>query len=169
MNRYEDFWCVIKEFFDYFFNYFNIKNVFLKINFLKVYENINCYEEVLIILFKLKERKIFIVILFNVLISMLNKVIKNFKIDFYIDYCFFVDILKIYKFYFIVYNLVLEKYDFNKNEILFIFFNSWDVVGVKSFGFNVFWVNCFNNNKEEVLLFKCDIELSLLINLLIII
>ncbi|OOM05896.1 haloacid dehalogenase type II [Clostridium saccharobutylicum] len=164
MNRYEDFWCVTEESLDYSLNYFNIKNDSLKINLLKAYENISCYEEVPTILSKLKERKISTAILSNASTIMLNKAIKNSKIDFYIDSCFSVDTLKIYKPHPTVYNLVLEKYNLNKNEILFISSNSWDVAGAKSFGFNVSWINRFNS-KEEVLPFKCDIELSSLTNL----
>lgn len=164
MNRYEDFWCVTEESLDYTLNCFNIKNASLKINLLKAYKNINCYEEVPTVLSKLKERKISTVILSNASPIMLNNVVKNSKIDSCIDFCFSVDTLKIYKPHPTVYNLVLEKYDLNKNEILFISSNSWDVAGAKSFGFNVSWINRFNS-KEEFLPFKSDIELNSLIDL----
>ena len=78
--------------------------------------------------------------------------------------CFSVDNLKIYKPHPTVYNLVLEQYDLNKNEILFVSSNSWDVAGAKSFGFNVSWINRFNN-KKEVLPFESDIELKSLMDL----
>lgn len=164
MNRYEDFWCVTNESLDYALDYFNIKNEFLKINLLKAYENINCYEEVPTTLSKLKERGISTAILSNASPSMLHMAIKTSNIDFYIDSCFSANHLKIYKPHPTVYNLVLEKYDLNKNEILFVSSNSWDVAGAKSFGFNVSWINRFNN-KKEVLPFKSDIELKSLIDL----
>ena len=164
MNRYENFWCVTEESLDYALDYFNIKNEFFKINLLKAYENINCYEEVPTTLSKLKERGLSTAILSNASPSMLHMAIKNSKIDFHIDSCFSVDNLKIYKPHPTVYNLVLEKYDLNKNEILFVSSNSWDVAGAKSFGFNVCWINRFNN-KKEVLPFKSDIELKSLIDL----
>lgn len=164
MNRYEDFWCVTEESLDYALDYFNIKNESLKINLLKAYENINCYEEVPNALSKLKERGISTAILSNASHSMLHVAIKNSKIDSYIDSCFSAHHLKIYKPHPTVYNLVLEKYDLNKNEILFVSSNSWDVAGAKSFGFNVSWINRFNS-KKEVLPFKSDIELESLIDL----
>ena len=164
MNRYDDFWCVTEESLDYALDYFNIKNDFLKINLLKAYENINCYEEVPTTLSKLKERGISTAILSNASPSMLHVAIKNSKIDSLIDSCFSAHHLKIYKPHPTVYNLVLEEYDLNKNEILFVSSNSWDVAGAKSFGFNVSWINRFNN-KKEVLPFEADIELKSLMDL----
>lgn len=164
MNRYDDFWCVTEESLDYALDYFNIKNDFLKITLLKAYENINCYEEVPTTLSKLKERGISTAILSNASPNMLHMAIKNSKIDSHIDSCLSVDSLKIYKPHPTVYNLILEKYDLNKNEILFVSSNSWDVAGAKSFGFNVSWINRFNNRKE-VLPFESDIELKSLLDL----
>jgi 2-haloacid dehalogenase len=164
MNRYDDFWHVTEESLDYALDYFNIKNEFLKIDLLKAYEHINCYEEVPTTLSKLKERGISTAILSNASPNMLHMAIKNSKIDSYIDSCISADSLKIYKPHPTVYNLILEKYDLNKNEILFISSNSWDVAGAKSFGFNVSWINRFNN-KKEVLPFEADIELKSLMDL----
>eukprot|EP00831_Metopus_contortus_P050234 TRINITY_DN4226_c0_g1_i1.p3 TRINITY_DN4226_c0_g1~~TRINITY_DN4226_c0_g1_i1.p3 ORF type:complete len:166 (-),score=16.33 TRINITY_DN4226_c0_g1_i1:132-629(-) len=87
MNRYEDFWCITKESLDYALDYFNIKNEFLKINLLKAYENIDCYEEVPTILSKLKEKGISTAILSNASPNMLHMAIKNSKIDSLIDCC----------------------------------------------------------------------------------
>lgn len=164
MNRYEDFWHITKESLDYTMDYFNIKDEFLKSKLLSTYENINCYEEVPEVLSKLKERKISTAILSNASPNMLNKAVNNSKIDQYIDNSFSADSLKIYKPYPSVYNLVIEKYNLKKNEILFISCNTWDISGAKSFGFNVSWINRFNG-KKEVLPFKPDIELKSLIEL----
>ncbi|WP_315067321.1 HAD hydrolase-like protein [uncultured Clostridium sp.] len=60
----------------------------------------------------------------------------------------FANHLKIYKPHPTVYNLVLEQYNLNKNEILFVSSNSFAVAGAKSFGFNVSWANRFNNKKR---------------------
>lgn len=131
---------------------------------MKKIENINCYEEIPAALSKLKERGLSTAILSNASPSMLHMAIRNSKIDFLIDSCFSVDNLKIYKPHPTVYNLVLEEYDLNKNEILFVSSNSWDVAGAKSFGYNVCWINRFNN-KKEVLPFKSDIEFKSLMDL----
>ncbi|MGN0143821.1 MAG: haloacid dehalogenase type II [Clostridium sp.] len=144
MNRYDDFWRITEESLDYALDYFNIKNDLLKTNLLKAYENINCYEEVPAALSKLKERGISTAILSNATPNMLYMAIKNSKINSLINSCLSVDNLKIYKPHPSVYNLILEKYDLNKNEILFVSSNSWDVAGAKSFGFNVSWINRYN-------------------------
>lgn len=165
MDRYDNFWCVTKDSLDYALNYFNITNDTLKSNLLKSYENISCYEEVPTTLSNLKSKNISASILSNATPKMLNAAIKNSKIDFFIDSCISIDKLKIYKPHPTVYNLILEKYNLNKDEILFISSNSWDVAGAKSFGFNVAWINRFNN-KKEVLPFEANIELKSLTDLL---
>ncbi|PJI10466.1 MULTISPECIES: haloacid dehalogenase type II [Clostridium] len=164
MSRYEDFWYITKESLDYAMDYFNIKDEDLKLELLNTYENINCYEEVSEVLSELKTRKISTAILSNASPDMLSKAVKNSKIDEYIDNSFSADSLKIYKPYTSVYNLVIEKYNLKKNEVLFISCNTWDVVGAKSFGFNVSWINRFNG-KKEVLPFEPDIEFKSLIEL----
>ena len=164
MNRYEDFWYITKEALDYAMDYFNIKDEFLKSKLLDTYENINCYEEVPEVLSELKERKISTAILSNASPNMLNKAVKNSKLDQYIDISFSADSLKIYKPYSSVYNLVMDKYNLTKNEILLISCNTWDISGAKSFGFNVSWINRFNG-KKEVLSFEPDIEFKSLIEL----
>ncbi|WP_058953643.1 haloacid dehalogenase type II [Clostridium tyrobutyricum] len=165
MNRYEDFWYITKESLEYAMDFFDIKDEFLKSKLLNTYENINCYEEIPEVLSELKERKISTAILSNASPNMLNKAVKNSKIDQYIDNSLSADSLKIYKPYSSVYNLVVEKCNLVKNEILFISCNTWDVVGAKSFGFNVAWINRFNG-KKEVLPFEPDIEFKSLIELL---
>ncbi|WP_268038715.1 HAD-IA family hydrolase [Clostridium estertheticum] len=80
--------------------------------------------------------------------NMLNKAVENSKINQYIDHIFSADSLKMYKPYPSVYNLVSKKYNVANDEILFISCNTWDVAGVKSFGFNVFGINRFNGKKE---------------------
>lgn len=96
--------------------------------------------------------------------NMLDVTIKNSKLDCYIDACLSIDRLKIYKPHPSVYNLILEKFNVNKNEVLFISSNSWDIAGAKSFGFNVAWINHFNN-KKEFLELQPDIKLKSLIDL----
>lgn len=164
MNRYTDFWCVTKESLDFALNYFNIKNDSLRTNLLKSYENISCYNEAPSTLSKLKEKNIQTAILSNATPNMLDVTIKNSKLDCYIDACLSIHGLKIYKPHPSVYNLILEKFNLNKNEVLFISSNSWDIAGAKSFGFNVAWINRFNN-KKEFLELQPDIELKSLIDL----
>ena len=164
MDRYEDFWYITKESLDYAMDYFNIKDEHLKLKLLNTYESINCYEEVPQVLSELKEKKISTAILSNASLNMLNKAVENSKIDQYIDKSFSADSIKIYKPYSGVYNLITEKYNLAKNEILFISCNTWDIAGAKSFGFNVSWINRFNG-KKEVLPYKPDIEFKSLTEL----
>lgn len=165
MKRYDNFGCITEESLDYALNYFNIKNDCLRTNLLKSYENISCYKEVPDVLSKLKQKGIQRSILSNATAEMLTIAINNSNINSYIDSCLTVDNIKMYKPDPAVYNLVLEKYHVNKNQILFISSNSWDISGAKSFGFNVAWINRLNNAKEA-LPFKPDVELKSLPDLL---
>jgi 2-haloacid dehalogenase len=40
-----------------------------------------------------------------------------------------------------VYQLALQRMKLQKEKILFVSSKSWDVVGAKSFGFKVCWIN----------------------------
>jgi 2-haloacid dehalogenase len=51
------------------------------------------------------------------------------------------DSVKLYKPSPRVYQLALERTGFRKDEILFVSSNSFDVLGARSFGFNVCWIN----------------------------
>lgn len=164
MNRYDDFWSVTQQSLDYALDYFKIDDDTLKVNLLKSYEHISCYKEVPEALAKLAEKSITRIILSNASENMLNVAIKNSKISSLLDLCLTVDNLKIYKPHPSVYNSVLEKYKVEKDEILFISSNSWDVAGAKSFGFNVAWINR-GNNKKEIMPFECDVELSSLLDI----
>ena len=96
---------------------------------------------------------------------MLTTAINNSNLNAFIDTYLSVDSRKIYKPHPTVYQLILEKYNLSKDEVLFISSNSWDVSGAKSFGFNVAWINRLNNQKD-LLTFEADIELISLIDLI---
>ena len=57
------------------------------------------------------------------------------------------DQVKIFKPDFRVYNLVLESFTRDKNEILFVSSNGWDVASAAGFGFKSVWVN---RNSEPI-------------------
>ncbi|MFZ5944878.1 MAG: HAD-IA family hydrolase [Bacillota bacterium] len=61
-----------------------------------------------------------------------------------------VDEVKTYKPAPRVYELVTEKFGVSSQEVLFHSSNAWDVAGAASFGFNVAWINRFNNTKETL-------------------
>lgn len=49
-----------------------------------------------------------------------------------------------------VYELGVRKLGVAKEHIGFVSSNSWDAVGAKSYGFQVFWINRFNRSQEQL-------------------
>jgi len=49
-----------------------------------------------------------------------------------------------------VYQLAVDFFGADKNEILFVSSNAWDIAGAKSFGFKVGWINRFNQPAERL-------------------
>lgn len=46
------------------------------------------------------------------------------------------------------YSFVLKQLVVDREEVLFIFSNGWDISGAKNFGFQTAWINCANLPEE---------------------
>ena len=64
-----------------------------------------------------------------------------------------------------VYDLPINKYNIEKNEVLFLSANTWDVSGAGNYGYNTVWVNR-NNNIFDKLDFEPNKQISNLSELL---
>ena len=76
--------------------------------------------------------------------------------------------LEIYKPDSKVYDMPIKKYQIQKDEVVFLSANTWDVSGGGNYGYNSIWVNR-NNNIFDNLDFKPNSEiknLSELINII---
>lgn len=71
-------------------------------------------------------------------------------LDKYVDHVLTADEAKIYKPHPSSYTIILEKLGVNREEVLFVSSNSWDVAGAKSFGFHAAWVNRNNKPMDEL-------------------
>ena len=49
-----------------------------------------------------------------------------------------------------VYQIAVDFLGINKNEILFVSSNAWDITGAKSFGFSTGWINRCNKPFEQL-------------------
>jgi 2-haloacid dehalogenase len=85
--------------------------------------------------------------------------VSNTSLDKYLDDILRVDVLKTYKPKPEVYNMSAKKLCVNKEYILFVSSNGWDITGAKAFGFVVGWVNRLNKPCKK-LGFKPDYVVS---------
>jgi 2-haloacid dehalogenase len=112
------------------------------------YLHLNCYKEVHEVLKQIQNHQM--AIFSNGTLDMLNSLVQNTGLDPYISDVLSVDEAKVYKPAPRAYTLVLDKLKLEREQILFVSANAWDVVGAKSFGFHVAWVNRGNQTFAEL-------------------
>ncbi len=89
-------------------------------------------------------------ILSNGTLEMLRKGAAKTGLNTYLDFIISVDEIGIYKPAPEVYELAQQKTNANLSQILFFSSNQWDVSGASCFGFEVAWVNQYDETKEEL-------------------
>ena len=90
---------------------------------------------------------------------------KNNNLENLFDDIFSVEQVGVYKPDFRVYNIPIKKYRIQKNEVIFLSSNTWDVSGGGNYGYNSIWVNR-NNNIFDNLDFATKHEIKSLYDLL---
>ena len=103
------------------------------------------FKEVPEVLKLLKERDLKLAILSNGTPTLLNQLVKSNNLDNLFDDLFSIEEVGIYKPDSKVYDLPVQKYNIQKNEVAFLSANTWDVSGGGNYGFNSIWVNRNNN------------------------
>lgn len=106
--------------------------------------DLNYYKEIPKALANLRDKNIDVGILSNGNDNMLMPLIDNSELGGYIDTLISVNEIKQYKPSAASYALVLEYYHMNREDILFVSSNSWDITGASNFGFDTAWVNRTN-------------------------
>ena len=155
MNEYDSFWKITKDSLEYAMNSLSMNSVKIKNELLDLYFKIGAFEEVEEVLKKIKKNKIKTAILSNGSYDMLNSAVKNSKFDELISEVISVDECKKFKPHSDVYNLVIDKFNINKNNCIFFSSNCWDIHGASNFGFQTVWVNR-KKNIDELLPGKVD-------------
>ena len=140
MNRHKDFWQVTEDSLDKSMLFFKIDHS-LKSDLLNLYKILNTYPEVSEVLKKLKEKKLKLAILSNGTPSLLNELVKSNNLNDIFDDIFSIEQVGIYKPDFKVYDMPIQEYDIEKNEVVFLSANTWDVSGGGNYGYNSIWVN----------------------------
>ena len=144
MKRHKDFWQITEDSLDKSMKVFNIDNS-MKNELLSLYKVLSTFPEVNEVLKKLKEKKYKIAILSNGTPSLLNDLVKSNNLDNIFDDIFSIEQVKVYKPDNKVYNIPIQKYKIQNDEVVFLSANTWDISGGGNFGYNAVWVNRNSN------------------------
>jgi len=144
MNRHKDFWQVTEDSLDKSMKAFKI-NTLMREELLGLYKVLSTFKEVPETLKNLKEKKFKLSILSNGTPSLLSELVKSNDLDNLFDDIFSIEEVSIYKPHTKVYDIPIKKYGIEKNEVVFLSANTWDVSGGGNYGYEAIWVNRYNN------------------------
>ena len=164
MRRHKDFWQITEDSLDKSMNFYNIDNS-MRSELLNLYKVLSPFTEVRDVLKKLKQSNYKLAILSNGTPDLLNELVVSNQLKDIFDDIFSVEEAGIFKPDSKVYDLPINKYNIEKNEVLFLSANTWDVSGAGNYGYNTVWVNR-NNNIFDKLDFEPSKQISDLSELL---
>ena len=144
MDRHKDFWQVTEDSLDKSMKVFNI-DCLMRDELLNLYKILSTFPEVKDVLNNLKEKNYKLAILSNGTPTLLNELVKSNNLDSIFDDIFSIEEVGIYKPSSKVYDIPIKKYQIQKDEIVFLSANTWDVSGGGNYGYNAVWVNRNNN------------------------
>ena len=158
MKRHKDFWQITEDSLNKSIKVFNI-DVNMKNELLDLYKVLSTFPEVKNTIIKLKEKNYKLAILSNGTPQLLSDLVKSNDLENMFDDIFSIEEAGIYKPSPKVYDLPVVKYKIQKNEIMFLSANTWDISGAGNYGYNSVWVNR-NNNILDNLDYKIKNEIK---------
>ena len=144
MKKHKDFCQITEDSLDKSMKAFKIDSS-MRDELLDLYKILSTFPEVKEILNNLKEKNYKLAILSNGTPALLNKLVKNNNLESIFDDIFSVEEVGIYKPDSKVYDIPIKKYQIQKDEVVFLSANTWDVSGGGNYGYNSVWVNRNNN------------------------
>jgi len=144
MKRHKDFWQVTEDSLEKSMNVFKIDKA-MKNELLNLYKVLNTFPEVKDVLNKLKEKNYKLAILSNGTPALLNELVKSNNLDNIFDDIFSIEEVGIYKPDAKVYDMPIKKYKIQKEEVVFLSANTWDISGGGNYGYSSIWVNRNNS------------------------
>ena len=144
MKRHKDFWQVTEDSLEKSMNAFKIDKA-MKNELLNLYKVLNTFPEVRDVLNKLKEKNYKLAILSNGTPALLNELVKSNNLDNIFDDIFSIEEVGIYKPDAKVYDMPIKKYKIQKEEVVFLSANTWDISGGGNYGYSSIWVNRNNS------------------------
>ena len=140
MKRHRDFWQVTEDSLDKSVKAFNI-DPSMKDELLNLYKVLSPFKEVPEVLKSLKEKKFKLAVLSNGTPTLLKELVKSNNLDKVFDDLFSIEQVGIYKPDSKVYDMPIQKYSIEKDEVAFLSANTWDVSGGGNYGYQSIWVN----------------------------
>ena len=140
-------------------------NTSMRSELLDLYKVLSPFKEVPKVLKTLKEKNYKLAILSNGTPGLLKQLVKSNNLDNLFDDLFSIEEVGIYKPDSKVYDMPINKYKIQKNEVAFLSANTWDVSGGGNYGYNSIWVNR-NKNIFDNLDYKPSNEINNLKQLL---
>ena len=144
MKRHKDFWQVTEDSLEKSMNAYKIDKA-MKNELLNLYKALNTFPEVKDVLNKLKEKNYKLAILSNGTPSLLKELVKSNDLDNIFDDIFSIEEVGIYKPDAKVYDIPVKKYKIQKEEVVFLSANTWDISGGGNYGYSSIWVNRNNS------------------------
>ena len=117
----------------------------MKDELLNLYKVLSPYPEVKETINKIKEKNLKLAILSNGTPDLLKELVQSNNLENIFDDIFSIEDVRIFKPDPKVYDIPVNKYKIEKNKIIFLSANTWDVAGAGNYGFNSVWVNRNNN------------------------
>ena len=114
------------------------------------YAKLTGFADSLSVLKAIKEKGISTAILSNGSREMLTTVVESNGLKPYLDQVVTVEEVRLFKTAPQAYELLLQAFQVQKNEVLFVSSNAWDALAAKWFGYDVFWVNRLGHPFEEI-------------------
>ena len=149
MKRHKNFWQVTEDSLDKSMKAYKIDSS-MRNELLDLYKILSTFKEVPEVLKSLKERNFKLAILSNGTPALLNELVKSNNLENIFDDIFSIEEVRIYKPDSKVYNLPINQYQIQKNEVVFLSANTWDVSGGGNYGYNSIWVNRNNNTFDNL-------------------
>ncbi len=144
MKRHKDFWQITEDSLDKSMKLYNI-DILMKEELLNLYKVLSPFPEVKEALNKLKDTNYKLAILSNGTPDLLNQLVRNSDLENIFDDIFSIEEVRTFKPDSKVYDIPVKKYKIQKNEIVFLSANTWDVSGAGNYGYNSVWINRSNN------------------------
>jgi 2-haloacid dehalogenase len=140
MGQYEPFIDITRDSLKYAVNKLNLEyNQEKELVLLEEYKNLSHYPEVETLLTEMKSKKL--AVFSNGSRDMLEPLIQNSGLSSLFDEIISVDDIKQYKPTPASYSYCLKVLGLEREEILFMSSNGWDITGAKNFGFKTAWIN----------------------------
>ena len=149
MNRHKDFWQVTEDSLDKSMKVFKI-DISMKSELLDLYKILSTFPEVKEVLNSLKEKNYKLAILSNGTPALLNQLVKSNNLDSIFDDIFSIEEVGIFKPSSKVYDIPIKKYQIQKNDVVFLSANTWDISGGGNYGYNAIWLNRNNNTFDNL-------------------